>query len=128
MEKEMKKILIIEDDLSLQKVLKEKLESENFIVETAGNSDVAIEKYEKFNPHLILLDILLPGKSGVELLEIIRKKENESKNKVKVVIFSNIETFESVSKCLENDATTYYIKANTSLDTVVKTLKDSLKF
>ncbi len=61
------KVLIIEDELTLQQTLKLNLELENYTVETCGSGEYAISQIKKFNPDLILLDIMLPVLSGVEI-------------------------------------------------------------
>lgn len=81
------KILIIEDEQFLVEMYKTKLELENFQVISAFSSEQAISILRKNIPDLILLDILLPKKSGIVFLEETRKIKNLSK--IPVIIFSN---------------------------------------
>jgi DNA-binding response OmpR family regulator len=69
----MKKILLIDDDEKLGKLLAEYLRNFNFEIITAQSSSSGLGKVRGQNPELILLDIMLPGKSGLELLKDIRQ-------------------------------------------------------
>lgn len=73
------KILIIEDEIDLQNVIKESLLKEKYIVETAGNYNVALEKILIYDYDCIILDIMLPYGSGLDILEKL-KKINKSEN------------------------------------------------
>ena len=66
------KVLIIEDELALQQTLKLNLELENYSVETYGSGENAISQIKSFKPDLILLDIMLPVLSGIEIYRQLR--------------------------------------------------------
>lgn len=66
------KILIIEDELTLQQTIKLNLELENYQVETCSSGGEAISQIKKFTPDLILLDIMLPVLSGVEIYKQLK--------------------------------------------------------
>ncbi len=68
----MKKILIIEDEFPISQVLKAYLTKQNFDVVQCYNGGEAIEVFERECPHLVLLDIMLPGKNGWAILKEIR--------------------------------------------------------
>lgn len=67
------KISIIEDELALQQTLKLNLELENYQVDTCSSGGDAISQIKKFAPDLILLDIMLPVLSGVEIYKQLKK-------------------------------------------------------
>ena len=69
----MEKILIVEDDSGISDFVKAELDHEGFETTVAADGRVALEVFESFNPDLILLDIMLPGLSGLEVLRRIRK-------------------------------------------------------
>ncbi|WP_294727778.1 response regulator transcription factor [uncultured Fusobacterium sp.] len=71
-----KKILIIEDEIDLIKVLKDTFEKENFQVFCAENGEEGVEKFYKKNPDLILLDINMPKKNGWEVCKEVREQSN----------------------------------------------------
>ena len=68
------KILIVEDEEIIRLGLQDNFELENYIVETACDGEEAIAKADSFEPHLVLLDLMIPKKSGFEVCRVIRKK------------------------------------------------------
>jgi two-component system phosphate regulon response regulator OmpR len=71
-----KHILIIDDDQGIREPLKEYLESENFFVTTAKDSDDAKKKLNLLIFDLLIVDIMMPGQSGLELTKEIRKTKD----------------------------------------------------
>jgi len=67
-----KKILIADDEPDILEILKFNLEAEGYIVKTAKNGIEAIEIGKSFLPNLIILDIMMPGKTGIEVCEELR--------------------------------------------------------
>ena len=67
------KILIVEDELTLQETLAYNLKKQGYQVESANDGQSAIEKAKEYKPDLILLDIMLPGIDGFEVCRILRK-------------------------------------------------------
>ena len=67
-----KKILIADDEPDILEILEFNLAKEGYIVTTAKNGDEAIEKAQKVAPDLIILDIMMPGKTGMEVCNILR--------------------------------------------------------
>lgn len=68
-----KKILIVEDDLGIREMTKKYLTQKGFHVLVAGNATEALEHVQKTPPDLVLLDIELPGKTGYDICQEIRK-------------------------------------------------------
>lgn len=75
---ENRKILIVEDEEIIRLGLKDNFELENYTVETAGDGEEAIEKADAFLPDLVILDLMIPKKSGFEVCRYIRKKHPDS--------------------------------------------------
>lgn len=71
------KILIVEDEEIIRLGLQDNFELENYIVETAADGEEAIAKADSFLPHLVILDLMIPKKSGFEVCRVIRKKHPE---------------------------------------------------
>ncbi|MGB4691373.1 MAG: sigma-54 dependent transcriptional regulator, partial [Atribacterales bacterium] len=71
------RILIVDDEESLREMLKEFLEGEGMLVELAQNGREALEKLHSLSFDLVLLDLRMPGVSGVEVLQEIKKEEPE---------------------------------------------------
>ena len=100
------KILIVEDDPDLRELIRRSLEKERYVTETAPDFDTALEKVELYDYDCILLDIMLPGGSGLEVLarlKELRKKEN-------VIIISAKDSLEDKVEGLELGADDYLPK------------------
>lgn len=82
-----KKVLIIEDEEILSKLLKNKLEDEGYEAEVALDGQEGLIKAKSFKPDLILLDIIMPKVNGFEVLEKI--KVDSELNKIPIIIVSN---------------------------------------
>lgn len=67
------KLLIIEDEAELQKIMVQSLQHENFRVETASDFETALDKIAAYDYDCILLDIMLPGGSGLDILKELKK-------------------------------------------------------
>lgn len=100
------KILIIEDEQLLQQSIKDSLEKENFLVETASDYHTAIEKVFVYDYDCILLDIMLPDGSGLEILNEL-KKEGKTGN---VIIISAKDSLDDKLTGLEFGADDYLTK------------------
>ncbi len=72
----MVKILIIEDEFAISQVLKAYLQKVNYQVEQAYDGEEALNKFHTIYPDLVLLDVMLPGKDGWEILREIRMESN----------------------------------------------------
>lgn len=70
----MTKILVVEDEESIRESLAFLLAKEGYQVQAIANGTLAIDEFNKFDPDLVLLDIMLPGLSGVEITKKIRQK------------------------------------------------------
>ena len=71
----MKKILIVEDDISIADIEKDYLEANGYEVELVYDGLKAMDKFNEYNPDLVLLDLMLPGKDGFELCYEMRKSK-----------------------------------------------------
>ncbi len=70
------RILVVEDELSLQETLAYNLKRQGYEVETTGDGKAALEIARRLRPNLILLDIMLPGMDGFEVCRILRQEMN----------------------------------------------------
>jgi DNA-binding response OmpR family regulator len=69
------KILIVDDDQNILRLYKEELEEDGYIIVTASNGQEALERFEKEDPDLVTLDILLPDVDGIKLLRQMKEKK-----------------------------------------------------
>src|SRR5690606_4444850 len=100
------KVLIIEDELELQKNLADSLAQEHYVIETASDFESASEKLAVYDYDCILLDIMLPGGSGLELLDQL-KQSGKSGN---VIVISAKDSLDDKLKGLELGADDYLTK------------------
>jgi len=120
------KILIIEDERILANVLEEKFTQEDFEVKVAYSGEEAALTLKKFRPDIILLDLILPKKSGFDVLKDL--KSNGDLKSVPVIILSNLGEAENLKKGLELGADDYMIKAQHPLKEVIEKVKRSLYY
>lgn len=118
------KIIIVEDEEILLRVLKEKFEKANFQVETAADGEEALAVIKKNQPDLILLDLLLPQKSGFEVLDEI--KANPSLKLTPVIVLSNLGQDEDIKRALQMGADDYLVKTQHPINEVVEKVKERL--
>lgn len=120
-----KKILVIEDDQSLQNALVEIISQEGFESESAFDGEEGLAKIRSFMPDLILLDIILPKKDGFEVLA--EMKNDEALKSIPVLILTNLEEVDNVQKALDLGATNYMVKSDFSLKDVVEKIRTTMK-
>ena len=72
----MEKILIVEDDLQIQTLIRDYVNASGYIAVTASDGEEALQKFESEKPHLALLDIIVPKIDGFELCRKIRNESN----------------------------------------------------
>jgi len=121
----MAKILIIEDDKFLRELIARKLTDENYEVEEAVDGEEGIKKVKTTKSDLILLDLILPGIDGFEVLSKI--KEDSSLASIPVIILSNLGQREDVEKGLKLGAVDYLVKAHFTPNEIIEKVKTALK-
>ncbi|GAI44906.1 unnamed protein product [marine sediment metagenome] len=121
----MKKILIIEDDKFLRELIAQKLIKEDFEVSEAVDGEEGIKKIKEEKPDLILLDLILPGIDGFEVLA--RMKKESTLASIPVIILSNLGQKDDVEKGLKMGAVDYLIKAHFTPGEIIDKIKAALK-
>ena len=98
-------ILVVDDDPNISRLEQLYLEKENYEVKVAADGNEAIDSFRKMPPDLVLLDVMLPGTDGYEVLKTIRK----SGSIPVIMVTAKGETFDKVL-CLELGADDYIVK------------------
>ncbi|KKQ93136.1 MAG: PAS/PAC sensor hybrid histidine kinase [candidate division CPR2 bacterium GW2011_GWC1_39_9] len=119
----MKKILIVEDDFGLAEMYRQKFVLEGFEVEVANNGQLALEKLMTLIPNLILLDIMMPGIGGQDVLDIIRNTP-ETKDAA-VIVMTNLD-LDSVKERVHNTVEGYIRKSDLTPKEVVEKVTEIL--
>ena len=115
------RFLIVEDDKFLRDLASQKMSKEGLIVFTAVDGEQGIAMAEKELPDIILLDILLPGIDGFEVLHRVRA--NAQLANTRVAMLSNFGQREDIEKALNAGADQFLVKANYTLDEIVEEVK-----
>lgn len=116
------KILIVEDEDVLARVLQEKFEGEKFKVTLAKDGSGVLPMVKKNKPDAILLDIMLPKVDGLEVLALL--KEDEDLKDIPVIVMSNLNSDEKIKKALELGAVDYMIKTQHPIKEVVEKVNE----
>jgi DNA-binding response OmpR family regulator len=120
-----KRVLFVEDDLFLVHAYQDILEENKLVlIWIAQDGDEAINYLSKPPPDLVLLDLMLPGKSGFEVLAIIRK--HPTWKTVPVIVLSNLGQTQDVEKAMKLGITDYIVKANTRISDVAARIEKFL--
>ncbi|KKQ40558.1 MAG: Two component transcriptional regulator, winged helix family [Candidatus Magasanikbacteria bacterium GW2011_GWA2_37_8] len=120
-----KKVLLVEDDALLVTVLEKQLKEEGYIAEKVGNGLEVITTAHKFKPNLILLDLVLPGLDGFEILRQL--KEDDELSTVPVVVLSNLDKEGDVKSTIALGAKEHIVKVKTKLGDVIGAVKRNIK-
>ncbi|MDO8575472.1 MAG: response regulator [bacterium] len=116
-----KKILWVEDDKFLIDLISRKLNLLGCNVVYAETGEIALTIVEKEKPDIILLDILLPGMTGIEVLEKI--KANPNVRNIPALMLSNFSQEADIKRCYALGAEKYMVKATVTLDEIVGEIK-----
>jgi len=118
------KILLVEDDQFLSNLLKVRLQRENIEVILARDGEEALKRLADSRPALILLDLILPKKSGFEVLEKI--STDPQLKDMPVIIISNLGQTSDIQRGKELGAVEYFVKAKISIDDLILKIKEFL--
>jgi DNA-binding response OmpR family regulator len=113
----MKRILVVEDDRFLRKAAEAALRRHGFAVLTAADGEEGLRVARSELPDLVLLDLIMPGLQGFEVLKLL--KQDAATSAIPVVILSNLGQDMDVKNAMEAGAVDYLIKANLALDALV---------
>ena len=116
------RILIVDDDENIRKVLTAILKDEGYAVESVGTARGAIEKTKKQFYNLTLIDIRLPDMEGIELLTRIKN----TTPKMRKIIITGYPTLQNAMEAVNRDADAYIMKPF-NMEAVLKTIKEQLK-
>jgi DNA-binding response OmpR family regulator len=119
-----KTVLIVEDEQSMQRALKNKLEHAGYTVLAADDGEKAIEALRSTKPDLVLLDLIMPKLDGISVLR--QMKGDDAFRGVPVVILTNLSSGDKVAEAMQLGTFDFLVKANYSLDDVLKKVNDRL--
>lgn len=121
-----KKILIVEDDQFLREFYQELLAAEGFVIDLAEDGDTAFAKIVEGGYDLVLLDIMLPKKDGLQILRELRNNPPKNPNG-SIVVLTNIGQDAIIKTCFELGASGYMVKSALNPDQVLSEIHNYLK-
>jgi CheY-like chemotaxis protein len=108
----LKTILFIEDDRPIAEMYSRVLEREGYHVDFAYNGTEGLQKARAKHYDLILLDIMMPEKTGIEVLQDLRGEDGKGSPDTKIVILTNLAQNKTSQEALKSQADGYIIKAD----------------
>lgn len=121
-----KRILIVEDDQFLREFYQELLSAEGYAIDTAADGETATSKIYEGGYNLIMLDIMLPKKDGLQILKD-NKAHPPKKPNGSVVVLTNLGQDAIIKTCFELGASGYIIKSALNPDQVLTEINNYLK-
>ncbi len=119
-----KKILIIEDEVSLLNPLLQKFKDKDFDVHGEKNGRDGLKKVKALKPDMVLLDLVMPEMDGLTMLQALRS-DSAIKN-TKVIVLSNLSDVEKASKAAALGALDYIVKSDWKINDIVKRVSEKL--
>lgn len=120
----MNKILIIEDDQIVANIYRNKFNVEGFKVEVANDGETGLELLKSFHPDAVVLDLMLPKISGVEVMKRIRSEQEYEK--LPLIVFSNTYLSSLVQDAWRAGATKCLSKANCTPRQVIDAVRSTI--
>ena len=119
------RVLLVEDDDFLRDICEIKLKKEGFNVTTSADGIDAFKKIKDIKPQLVLLDVILPGMDGFDILK--QTKENVETTLIPIIMLTNLGQNDEVQKGLDMGAEDYIIKAHFTVDEIVEKVRSIIK-
>ena len=118
------KVLIVEDDVMLNKIYQTKLGIVGYKVFAAYDGEEGVKKMEEVVPNIVLLDLMLPKKNGFEVLETV--KQNIKLNHIPIIILSNLGQGDDIERGKALGADDFLVKSNVKLEMVLEKVEQVL--
>lgn len=116
----MKKLLLIEDDKALSKMYAKKFGTEGWDVLVCHDGSKAVESSRADSYDMIVLDLMLPGLSGIDILGLLRSDKRTVK--IPVIVYTNYGDEYNRGKCLTYGADEFVLKIDSTPDSLSRTI------
>ena len=113
-----KRILAVDDELDVILIIKTALQSEGFEVLTANNGDEGIEMAREHLPDLILLDVMMPGKTGFDVVAALN--EEDATASIPVIMLTGLSDRARIQQALDSGIQYYVVKPFDFHDLITK--------
>ncbi|WP_190804272.1 response regulator [Leptolyngbya sp. FACHB-261] len=119
-------ILVVDDEPDIRQWLLDLLLAEGYQVRTAENGEVALRELERSLPRLVILDLMMPGLDGFQVLQQLRSMPGGSRDLVRVIILSSLEPNIAARRRLEQETELILQKGDLSPDSLLERLEQIL--
>jgi DNA-binding response OmpR family regulator len=119
----LRKILLVEDNIELRNLYEIFLKQHGYNVAIATDGEEGLTAAKDYRPDLIFLDIMMPKKSGLEVLKILRHDPNYYCTKARIIILTNLGDSARVDTDVRRDMDGYVIKAEIELTDLLEIIK-----
>ena len=121
-----KNIVVVEDDVAMREILSQKLVKSGFKVKVAEDGTAGLALIEKEKPDMVLMDVMMPGLDGYEVLEKLRQSSDKKLANTPVMVLSNLWSKEDRQKADTFKVKDYLVKAYLTPDQIVQKLREAL--
>lgn len=118
------KVLLIEDDLTLSNLFTIRMQAEDFEVLAVNEGDKALEMAKQFRPDLVLCDLMMPGISGYDIIDILRNTPETMGSKIAVM--SALSEPDDIAKARQLGADDFIVKSQVQLEDMILRLRKLL--
>lgn len=118
-------LLIVEDDPYVRRFYERLFAQKNYTTEMAENAEEGLEKAKTTNPDLILLDIMMPGKNGLEVLKEL--KSDPLTKDITVIMLTNIEDQDTVGEATALGAGGFLVKSMIEPEKLLQVVEGYIK-
>jgi DNA-binding response OmpR family regulator len=118
------RILIVDDDMTLRELYEERMKQEGYVILSASDGEEALEKAVKEKPDLILLDIMMPKINGIDVMKMLREKEETEKIPV-IILTALVQEIGKVKEMMK-PGDGYLVKSEIMPKDVVAKVEESL--
>lgn len=115
------KILLIEDDVFLQKMYRKKFQVAGYDVQTASDGEEGVAKSKSFTPDVIVMDVMMPKLNGIAALE--QMKADPATQNTPVLILTNLSGTEDAEAAVKKGAAAFLVKSDLTPDEIVDKVK-----
>jgi CheY-like chemotaxis protein len=121
----MKKVLVVEDEPALKRILSDVLVKGGYEVITANNGKEGLSSALDNHPDLILLDVIMPVMDGIAMLHELR--QDAWGKSAEVILLTNLSGTDKIAESKAEGVHDYLVKSDWSLDDIVKKVKEKLE-
>ncbi|MCL5410685.1 MAG: response regulator [Patescibacteria group bacterium] len=118
------RILIVDDDMTLRELYEERMKQEGYVILSASDGEEALEKAVKEKPDLILLDIMMPKINGIDVMKMLREKDDTAHIPI-IVLTALVQEIGKVKEMMK-PGDGYLVKSEIMPKDVVAKVEESL--